>query len=295
MLLPILTLVTSLAPRNAEPEHCDYGPACDRRDSDRVADPDYHDGAYSLTNLPEVFSTENYPIEAVRLEQEGVVTAKLHISPEGKPLSCIVTRTSGAPSLDTATCDRLMRVGKFKIARGKSGRSKAYKSTIRVAWTLPTTLPFMDQRTLMLFSIDAAGKVGQCRQEFSDSPAAACPADAIPMAKQIIAAAPNPEIIASQELVLEQGFLIGEHDPFSRIGKLRGERAIGLTAVQLAIDADGKVSECAGIADAVPALADEMCDALRDERFKPINRYDFDRQRRRAIAYAASYLRPLGN
>jgi periplasmic protein TonB len=84
------------------------------------------------------FSTNDYPIDALRREQEGAATVELTIDKSGKVTSCTVTQTSGVKSIDTVTCGILSMRVRFAPARDTEGRAVAGKWTRRVSWKLPT-------------------------------------------------------------------------------------------------------------------------------------------------------------
>lgn len=89
-----------------------------------------------LSNMGSAFAG-NYPLAALRAEQQGRVTVQLSINSLGAISQCIISGSSGVPSLDTATCDIWYRVGRFAPAIDSSGRTvdSEYSSTIN--WVLP--------------------------------------------------------------------------------------------------------------------------------------------------------------
>ena len=82
-------------------------------------------------------SARDYPIEALRLQQEGETTVELRIDRKGRVKECAVLVSSGSLYLDAGTCKVMMDKGRFDFAKG--GRPKAGPSVIsqRLAWRLP--------------------------------------------------------------------------------------------------------------------------------------------------------------
>jgi protein TonB len=77
----------------------------------------------------------DYPIEALKLGQEGETSVELLIDKRGRVRECSVTASSGSPWLDAGTCAVMMDKGRFTYAAGtKPGKLVI---TQRLAWKLP--------------------------------------------------------------------------------------------------------------------------------------------------------------
>lgn len=109
----------------------------------------------------------DYPAEALRNDYEGVVGFRILVGADGLPTGCELTRSSGYPSLDERTCERLMLRARFDPALDPSGKptTGTYANSIR--WVLPTN----DQPTViepttqvMTFVVDEKGNISDCRQ-----------------------------------------------------------------------------------------------------------------------------------
>jgi len=81
-------------------------------------------------------TTNDYPSRALREDKEGVTGFKLDFDASGKPTNCSVTRSSGTPELDDATCANLMRRARFKPGT-QNGQpvGGTYSSSVR--WQIP--------------------------------------------------------------------------------------------------------------------------------------------------------------
>ena len=80
-------------------------------------------------------SDKDYPIEALKLAQEGETTVELVIDKQGRVRECSVIASSGSPWLDAGTCAVMMDKGRFTYAAG----TKPTKSVLtqRLTWKLP--------------------------------------------------------------------------------------------------------------------------------------------------------------
>lgn len=82
-------------------------------------------------------STNDYPAPDLRAGNQGSTGFELTVGTDGRVAACQVTRPSGFPGLDKATCDALSRRARFTPASDASGAKVTgrYASTIR--WVIP--------------------------------------------------------------------------------------------------------------------------------------------------------------
>jgi TonB family protein len=91
----------------------------------------------SLANLASYVSDADYPVEAIRREEQGTVRFRLHITPEGRVGRCVIVETSGSPSLDETTCRIMTERARFTPARDSNGAAIADQIESRIKWVLP--------------------------------------------------------------------------------------------------------------------------------------------------------------
>jgi protein TonB len=82
-------------------------------------------------------TSNDYPSRALREEREGTTGFRVTVGTDGKVADCQVTRSSGSPDLDQATCDNIRRRARFNPATDGDGNptTGSYASTIR--WVIP--------------------------------------------------------------------------------------------------------------------------------------------------------------
>jgi len=84
-----------------------------------------------------VFSSEDYPDEALTRGQEGSAQFLLLIDETGRVAACNVTLPSGVPALDAMGCIAIQSRAKFRPARDHSGKTtKSTFITPPVVWRL---------------------------------------------------------------------------------------------------------------------------------------------------------------
>lgn len=81
--------------------------------------------------------SDDYPSQARREGREGVVGVSLRIGVDGNVSTCQVTRSSGAQTLDEATCRLIQRRARFRPATDTSGQSVEGSYSTSVRWVLP--------------------------------------------------------------------------------------------------------------------------------------------------------------
>lgn len=68
-------------------------------------------------------SYQDYPQEALRREEQGLVTTLLRIDSSGRVRDCAVTETSGSAALDAGSCELLKRRARFRPGTDAAGHS----------------------------------------------------------------------------------------------------------------------------------------------------------------------------
>lgn len=82
-------------------------------------------------------SPNDYPTRDLNEGNEGITRFRLSVTAQGKVTDCTVTQSSGFPSLDTATCDKLTRRAKFDPASDETGAQVSGTYSGAVRWQIP--------------------------------------------------------------------------------------------------------------------------------------------------------------
>ena len=85
----------------------------------------------------ELFSTDDYPSQAVFAEQSGTAKVVGLIDEKGEMADCMVVETSGVAVLDAQTCNKVKERGKFSPAIGQDGKPAKSVFETRVRWVMP--------------------------------------------------------------------------------------------------------------------------------------------------------------
>jgi periplasmic protein TonB len=81
-------------------------------------------------------SPDDYPMSLVRDEIGGVVGFKLKIGRSGTISGCEITRSSGHPELDDATCEALNKRARFSPATDETGNAVEGVFSDKVTWKI---------------------------------------------------------------------------------------------------------------------------------------------------------------
>jgi periplasmic protein TonB len=82
-------------------------------------------------------TSNDYPTRDIREGNEGTALFKLTLTAQGAVSGCEITRSSGHPGLDAATCDRLMARARFAPARDAQGQATTGSYTGKITWVIP--------------------------------------------------------------------------------------------------------------------------------------------------------------
>ncbi len=100
--------------------------------------PQFTPKAPAPTTSPAGWVTANdYPARDLREGNQGRVSFALTVGSDGKVQSCTVTRSSGFPGLDAATCAAVSRRARFKPATDDSGAQVAGSYANSIRWVIP--------------------------------------------------------------------------------------------------------------------------------------------------------------
>lgn len=93
--------------------------------------------ARARANLASYVSDSDYPASAIRGGQQGTTRFRLSVAPNGKVTDCIVTSSSGSPTLDAATCRLMKSRARFTPAKDSDGRAVPDTAASAIRWVLP--------------------------------------------------------------------------------------------------------------------------------------------------------------
>jgi TonB family protein len=116
----------------------DYGSVTWRLPSDRGTGAfDPRPAKPPRADLQPYFGTPDYPPEALRARQQGIVHYAVVVRPSGRVQACVVTRSSGSEALDAATCAIFFTRVRYTPAKDAAGRPVAGQDVGHVTWRLP--------------------------------------------------------------------------------------------------------------------------------------------------------------
>jgi len=83
------------------------------------------------------FIAEHYPPRALKAGEQGKVSFRLVVEPNGSLGTCEVTKSSGYKSLDDETCELILRYARLTVVRNADGRSVRAEQNGFINWVHP--------------------------------------------------------------------------------------------------------------------------------------------------------------
>lgn len=88
---------------------------------------------------PKYQANEDYPAAALAVGAQGTAGFEIVVGKNGFPKSCRITQLAGHPDLDNATCEMMMRRGKFHPKLNDTGEPIEFTYSNRMRWEIPDT------------------------------------------------------------------------------------------------------------------------------------------------------------
>lgn len=227
---------------------------------------------------PGTFTTDDYPVEALRNDSQGTVRAGVSIDAAGKVTACRVLWSSGVPSLDARTCVVLMTRGRFEPARDRRGRAIAAKESVSIKWALPEEEPSLaaDNYHRATFDIAADGGLSNCHFERNGQPVAD-PVAACRIALSDVEAIPRAyraDMAKTwKKLSMVTGEAVGRDEDGSVARSVAGNGPMLGMAASFAIDEQGKAQNCTAQnygSGPTPEDSAKRCQAVSKRAFVPL-------------------------
>ena len=92
--------------------------------------------AYAQAGLGSSLVRDNYPAQSLALGEQGTAEWTVDLDANARIESCVVTRSSGYPRLDAASCGLIVEHARFAPAKA-DGKLVATRRSGRIAWRLP--------------------------------------------------------------------------------------------------------------------------------------------------------------
>jgi TonB family protein len=298
----VLGLLAIMAQPSEAQEQPAAGASIDSEAQPRRLPVDQNDGdrkpaTRATANLVSLFSTDDYPREAWRNGEQGIVAVTLTVSPDGKVADCVVNQSSGSPSLDVQTCRILWTRAHFTPARDAQGRPVQDTFHQRIRWELPEGNPAdMEERfSRLILAVDTERAVVDCRYEASQTPksmATHCPGN-IEAMQQLISSAPDWIPFAGREIVFETQQRVGDPQGGVELGERQGEFQLLVARLYLTIDAAGNVKSCSTETwgPMRSPNANFTCEFAKRWKFEELPKQESNRNDRQLTVVNAAYLR----
>ena len=230
-------------------------------------------------SLTGVFEADDYPADALDLNQQGSVGVLVRVDPRGAVSDCTITSSSGFPALDAQTCRIVWLRARFTPARDPSGKPVASTYEQRIVWGIGEDEEGAGSDPFMVRWVVSEWQNGYpyCRNELSGAAEneAAGPSQCPAYVAGIPASLPE-SAKTSPTLVIEQRFSVAAPSTASIAPT---DRFIGREVARLNINGAGKVTSCTVLeaAGIIPPQVSRAClitakryERKKDARGKPV-------------------------
>jgi len=240
-----------------------------------------------ITNLPQLFSSDDYPADALAAGREGTTVVKVAVEADGRATSCQIVASAGMASLDARSCGKIMASGKFEPGRDAHNRPHRAELLRRVRWELPVS-PVRDSFTRVLLELGPDKSVRSCSIEGENDGDFTCEEATTEAALALQAASMSSRGV----LVVETGELVGSGESVEHFGTGKGQASWYLSAVTLEIAADGKVVGCKPTFDWMrDEYTAEDCRSSLVDKFTALEPSASNRSSRYLTRYTSIYFR----
>ena len=86
--------------------------------------------------LVTLVAPDDYPVEAIKLKQQGKVRFRLDVGSDGQVIGCSILATSRSKSLDETSCQIMTSRARFTPARDAAGKPTAGTYESAISWIL---------------------------------------------------------------------------------------------------------------------------------------------------------------
>ena len=92
----------------------------------------------SVKSLGALFDFRDYPTDALRKSEQGLVRVRVRVGADGRASNCTVTHPIGSTSLEATTCAVILHRARYKPALDHEGHPMASLDTAEISWMIPS-------------------------------------------------------------------------------------------------------------------------------------------------------------
>lgn len=207
----------------------------------------------------------DYPAAALRADEQGIVSFRLDVSPEGRVTGCTITASSGSSVLDSTTCRLMVRRARFDPAKDESGRAVPSTFQSRLRWALPPKPPPGPPAPGMVvtkFDLTPDGRVERCSAEARGKAPPAAAQSSCTRAEAQSGSAFLKQQGAAYRTVRIVNSISLDDEKFPIDGTGWG-RLLQRQSGEILLDAAWKPIRCTTLASVGPAAGAGLCSTLR--------------------------------
>jgi protein TonB len=191
------------------------------------------------------FSSADYPADALKAGQEGIVGTSMEIDANGTPKNCTIEKSSGFPALDSATCPILLNRARFSAIRSSIGAATTWRYHQSVVWTIKSdSMNFSNKYLTVSVDISNDGSTSNCIAKDSESasvPSGPCSTFG---GARFLHLAFGDKYITTKSAVTRLYFELGEDKDSVSVSSDKFDRIVTIFKADLEVSPTGKITSC---------------------------------------------------
>ncbi|RYD63685.1 MAG: TonB family protein, partial [Sphingomonadales bacterium] len=235
---------------------------------------------------------DDYPVEAIRADEHGVVGFRLTIAADGSVGDCEIVASAGE-TLDRETCVLLRQRARFTPARDAKGVPVASRWASSIRWQFPEDppIPWTNWDVMATLDLDAKGVTLSCTSKISGIADSAIgdPCEGHPVGQPSgVLDGIMPPTGKAERLVLETFIEIADGASYVTANRPKGTTAMKIMAITFEVSSAGVAENCHLLVDGTE-IGDTGACANFPVKFLPAEGPDgMPRQRRGKLTMALS-------
>ena len=238
---------------------------------------------FPTMDLSGLFTTDDYPPEALRKMQQGTVNVRVKVDSSGTIVNCIIAKSSETASLDSTTCAVIRARAHYAPVPEPSRHDLVRTNQVKIKWVIPRDegLPVADAYTRYSFDLSATGQLSSCAVEFNGKPWKAdyCE-ETIANFQKLDQATRDDFVSQGKKFAFLDGHVVGGDNNGSLLTTLAGRGHVEGMTTLLSIDEKGSVTQCKIVFydwSLDPGYEDAPCRAAKKEKFAPLDKSETNR------------------
>lgn len=229
-----------------------------------------------LLNVQQLVTAEDYPLISLRNGEQGEVTVRVKVDPNGIVAACKIAKSSGHQALDDQTCALFRARARFAPATDRHGHATSSDFTQKIVWKLAGTAPQQRPRQAWMMRTTVAlskqGQIVDCKIESAGMTPPPPDCEILLAAVRALPGADGKGAQPAAFTITEVYFYPVEVAKAPDAPSLADAKQIARQVSKVIVAPDGRVRACEGIRYSGGASPQsDACKIINLEQFEPVS------------------------